>query len=497
MKSKQDQLPIYKTEFGFQQKSFFKQLDLYHEEVIELDSPFEVVKNHSSVYTKTIVIIGDQNAGKTTFLHSFCGKDDLHFTELMGEFPMLCSTFLNTRFLSHELSAMDEAPFIDTDIARTTVLFSTDDWNFFLSEHDMAVLDTKCHFVCLQFVEIGGDHLDRIMNIDKIVDPKIKEICSNSLRLIEKAEQVAYVINSKTFNQTDVQSRFNYFKSITENFLVFISRYESFDTIVNHFKSQFSVCRYDLLTNGDINVQGIVEITLNMLKNLKPKSSSSSVLNAEHIIGYWKDFSQRYDGKSVDIWLNAKGFYDYVQEEDFEILHSAPHSSVIQSFTETGKTICDSFFAMQRFSENLSDFSIVFHVDQSDRVYYFTQKKCDDDAFMFRFPLYEPLFKIYDDFFQRSIPSLFWMNNESTHFMLDSVIESLENYIANASQDPANWELVLLLIDDWILANKRKHKGSKKSLIFPKVLESSFIKFLNIQEEKTASNDTNIEIIVK
>ncbi len=62
---------------------------------------------------------------------------------------------------------MDEPPFIDTDLARATLVLTVDDFAFFVAENGLdpalvtsAPQDTVYYIV--QFIELGGDHLDRV-----------------------------------------------------------------------------------------------------------------------------------------------------------------------------------------------------------------------------------------------------------------------------------------------------------------------------------------------
>lgn len=47
----------------------------------------------------SFVLLGDQNAGKSTFLHSFTYHRDAHFLELSSLVPVLSASFVNSRFL--------------------------------------------------------------------------------------------------------------------------------------------------------------------------------------------------------------------------------------------------------------------------------------------------------------------------------------------------------------------------------------------------------------
>ena len=139
--AKVDCLPVEEDDFGFFQRASFTNHDLYHEDVIEMETPFDVVASSGGTVTRTVVLVGDQNAGKSTFLHSFLHASDWNYTRLMQRLPVLQAHFLNARFLP-EKEARDELPFLDTDLARTTFLVGLDDWNLLLEEHGYEGFDS-------------------------------------------------------------------------------------------------------------------------------------------------------------------------------------------------------------------------------------------------------------------------------------------------------------------------------------------------------------------
>lgn len=194
---KEDYLPIEKTDFGFVQKTKYYQPDLYHEEVIELDSPFaSIVASGTQVYT--FLFLGDQNAGKSTFIHSFTYYPDPNFLELSTTLPILTSTFLNTRFLvDPQRQPRDEMPFLDTDIGRGTVLIGRSDFEFFLEENGICLeeypQDTR--YIVLQFIEIGGDHLDLIMSPLNSIPTQFHDIVNRSIQLLKEARKTVYFVN--------------------------------------------------------------------------------------------------------------------------------------------------------------------------------------------------------------------------------------------------------------------------------------------------------------
>lgn len=115
---------------------------------------------------------------------------------------MLSSCFLNARFLSpEEFGVMDEPPFIDTDLCRGSFLLTVCDFLFFVEEQGMDPVkmsegwgrDTQ--YVSVEFIEIGGDHLDQMMGIQPPTDVSILQ---QSAALLTKTERTLYFLNYDT-----------------------------------------------------------------------------------------------------------------------------------------------------------------------------------------------------------------------------------------------------------------------------------------------------------
>eukprot|EP01070_Trichotokara_eunicae_P001209 Trichotokara_eunicae@DN1633_c0_g1_i1.p1 len=135
---------IQKIAGGFEQRSDFKNEDRLHEEITELPFFDSILSNASfmeGTLCCTISLFGAQNAGKSTFLHSFCSfqKFSLVFLQICQALPILRSTFINARFIDDETSPMDEFPFIDTDVARAMVTVTSDDFIFFCEEFQIKI----------------------------------------------------------------------------------------------------------------------------------------------------------------------------------------------------------------------------------------------------------------------------------------------------------------------------------------------------------------------
>ena len=113
--------------------------------------------------------------------------------------PILSATFHNLRFQPPHViePPCDQPPFLDSDVARATVLLSWDDFNFFRLEFRMPDYRDESHaeppsFVCLQFMEMGGDHLDSLMALDAQQSMELE----NCQRNHEDGEQDVVVVSS-------------------------------------------------------------------------------------------------------------------------------------------------------------------------------------------------------------------------------------------------------------------------------------------------------------
>ena len=124
------------------------------------------------MWVLTFLVCGDQNAGKSPFLHSFSYTDEPAWLSLSSFLPILSSAFLNVRLLAadDDTPPRDELPYLDTDIGRSNFLMTAENFAFFMQEMGLGeapeLRDCLAHdsrFVLTQFIEIGGDHLDRLL----------------------------------------------------------------------------------------------------------------------------------------------------------------------------------------------------------------------------------------------------------------------------------------------------------------------------------------------
>ena len=167
------------------------------------------------------MLLGDQNAGKSTFLHAFSYTDEPHWLELSSYLPLLSSAFLNVRLLppGDDTPPRDELPYLDTDIGRSNFLMTAENFIFFLREFGLAPTSDACgaavapplseclgdaRYVLTQFIEVGGDHLDRLMARSSSVSSPVpspgwlEDTLKMSERLLRGVSRGAYYINAAT-----------------------------------------------------------------------------------------------------------------------------------------------------------------------------------------------------------------------------------------------------------------------------------------------------------
>lgn len=487
-RTKVECLPIVRTGFGFEQRAAWSNPDLYHEEVVEMSSPFDLLMNdhpsssaHGRLLVQSVLLVGDQNAGKSTFLHSFVASSDPSFTRLNGQLPLLEAAFLNSRFLP-EAAPLDQLPFLDTDIARTTLLVGMDDWNFLLQENGLPPETTRCATMCLQLIEIGGDHLDRMMNLSAVQDVKLQQMCRNSLQLLAKIDKAVYVLNGQTLNnlgQTRERLDFLLRQNTLLELLIFLSR-ETHSSQAAQISQELgrAVTPFSILdASGNLSVEGIVAALCAMVKSrqLLPLHSQEALV-AEHLICFWKAWACRgsiAQGDEMHLWIQPRDFYAYMSQDEHNHAHEGynnviPLGDILHDFEDAANALCRNGFAIKRFSALTSNFGLA--VSWGGRSMLWSPKHERGDDFAFRFPLFPPLFEFF--FGDReNVPAEFWMA-EGTRVRCNPVIlRDLERYIWSILIEKRNVQLFLVLLDEWILATG----GTTTSFPGPEEADGKFV----------------------
>ena len=151
------------------------------EELVSLSSPLAAVgaaAAHRTAVGYTFLLLGDQNAGKSTFLHAFANAEHAGWLELLSILPILSASFTNAQFRTDAPDpkggappAIDQPPFLDTDVGRTTFLLTLEDFSLFVDEYELpiamdelrALAAASVRYAAVELIEIGGDHLDRMV----------------------------------------------------------------------------------------------------------------------------------------------------------------------------------------------------------------------------------------------------------------------------------------------------------------------------------------------
>jgi hypothetical protein len=149
------------------------------EELVSLSTPLAAVgaaAAHRTAIGYTFLLLGDQNAGKSTFLHAFANAEHAGWLELLSILPILSASFANAQFRTDApdpkgggAPAMDQPPFLDTDVGRTSFLLTLEDFSLFIDEYELpiamdelrAMSAASVRYAAVELIEIGGDHLDR------------------------------------------------------------------------------------------------------------------------------------------------------------------------------------------------------------------------------------------------------------------------------------------------------------------------------------------------
>ena len=197
------------------QRSAYSHPDLHDElmeELVSSSSPFsEGQRSSAAVVNFKFLLLGDQNAGKSTFLHAFTHAGDENWLELNSILPILSSTFVNAQLHASDgaakKAAMDEPPFLDTDVGRASFLVTLEDFAMFADEFalPLPLCELECwaaagaRYASIELVEIGGDHLDRMMRMSHVPCGAPLELAvRRSEQLVGATDATLYFLHAAT-----------------------------------------------------------------------------------------------------------------------------------------------------------------------------------------------------------------------------------------------------------------------------------------------------------
>ena len=201
-------LPIERSalEGVWVQRAGYAQADLQEDLTVESDLPLSA-EAPAGTEVLTVGVIGDRNAGKTTFLHAFVNQHDRDWLRVTSVLPVLSGSFRNTRYgavgpFQPGGAPVAEAPYLDTDVAAATVLVTIEDFAFFARDFGLAdAVDVDwaaASYVALRFLEVGGDHLEALVRgPPRDASPLLLAALDRSRAALARADRVAYFVDAR------------------------------------------------------------------------------------------------------------------------------------------------------------------------------------------------------------------------------------------------------------------------------------------------------------
>jgi hypothetical protein len=467
-------LPVEATSVGYVQRRAWRHLDRLHEEVLELDSPFaETAATGTAVLS--VVIVGDQNAGKSTFLHAFAATDDPSFMELQSLFPTIASNFLNSRFLpvtpGGEAQAMDEPPFLDTDLARATLVLTVDDFAFFADERGLdpelvsSLVGPNERYVAVQLIELGGDHLDQMMDPALCSTATARDLAARSSHLLRNARALVYFANGRDLSaqplrQKDrILARLRFLASScprASNILFVLTRSAYAETHIDariqnlldelpaylaediDLARLASTCHVRLVNHlaadGRLDAEAVVRTLAECCNAAPVETAQAAATNkgpvvlqaaARAMMAAFCDVSARLDDRQFCPWLDLAAFREYLDHADHHGSLELPATLLIQHFASSVQTLVGAGLGFVRAGADSGigtgipgwEFKLSSpgrgaarntHLFFSPRVSAF-EAASPAASPAFRFPFFAPLLEALAFYLQHEVPAQLWL----------------------------------------------------------------------------------------
>ena len=134
------------------------------EELVSLSTPLAAVgaaAAHRTAIGYTFLLLVDQNAGKSTFLHAFANAEHAGWLELLSILPILSASFCNAQFRTDApdpkggAPAMDQGPFLHADVGRTSFLLTLEDFSLFVDAYELRSMSAaSVRYAAVELIEI-------------------------------------------------------------------------------------------------------------------------------------------------------------------------------------------------------------------------------------------------------------------------------------------------------------------------------------------------------
>ena len=202
------ELPVERNamEGVWMQATNYAQPDLHEDLTVEVDGGPLAEFAPAGTAVVSVAIVGDRNAGKSTFLHAFVNERDRDWLKVTSVLPAISGSFRNARYGTVGPcvpggAPLAEAPYIDTDVACATAVLTIEDFAFFCNDFglpDLLASVADASYVALRFVELGGDHLEALVNgPPPAASSLLLAALEKSRAALARADAVAYFADAR------------------------------------------------------------------------------------------------------------------------------------------------------------------------------------------------------------------------------------------------------------------------------------------------------------
>lgn len=425
--------------------------------------------------------------------------------DVLCELPILTSSFINTRFFpgkSDQVPAAwkprDEPPFIDTDLARGTLMLTRDDFMFLLDERGLPVpphpllhispLDPLApRYVVIQLIEIGGDHIDLLMaHKAGKAPPELSDIATQSHQLLKTASRTMYFVNVNTLfskardgagkevevDEKALETLRKRMEFLNETYppgheIVFnlmrapadmtdpVSKFSSLITSLQRSEGwKFGINEIRLASHltasGDLNVEGVVSTLCRLLAMndehdmaTNPRSAASAdALVVPHVIAA--------ASAAGGAWVSQDDFEEYIEGIHFAEL---PVTTMLQSFQRVARAMA----AKNVLIESTTGPIRVSFTGLGKDVYLESGIGSGEATYAVRLPTIQSVREAITSFALRDVPAHIWFTQDSVgeemKARLAEPVRAVEEAVAGALICK-DFKRFAALLEDWVLCKR-------------------------------------------